>query len=80
MKTTKMRAELPMPSQRMASGIQASGGTGRRIWKIGKAIQRTFFHQPMAMPSGRPTRPASSQPPMTICRLAPMCWPSVLPR
>ncbi len=35
---TRIFAALPKPSQRITSGIQASGGIGRIIWKIGLTI------------------------------------------
>ena len=47
-------AGSPIPSQRIASGIQAIGGIGRIISKIGLTISSTLRNQPMASPSGTP--------------------------
>ncbi len=66
MKTTDIRAVSPIPNQRMVSGIQAKGGTGRISWKIGKTIHFSFVHQAIAMPSGMPITAATLQPKRTM--------------
>ena len=44
----------PMPSHRMAIGIQAMGGIGRRTSKTGLTTLSKVRFQPMYMPSGSP--------------------------
>jgi len=45
---------IPMPNQKMANGIQATGGIGRTISKIGRANPSTTLNHPIANPRGIP--------------------------
>ena len=80
MNTTVTRAASPIPIHTSVSGIHASGGMGRRIWKTGKTIHFRRRHQAMAMPSGTPTMPATAHPARTIESELAMCSSSVEPR
>ncbi len=56
---------LPRPNQRMASGMKAMGGMGRRSCSTGLRRWWTTGHEPMASPSGR-ARPAPSANPAAM--------------
>ena len=45
----------PMPNQKMVKGIQATGGMGRMISKMGRARPSAITNHPMARPRGIPT-------------------------
>src|SRR3954454_8421258 len=72
-KITMIFAPSPSPSQRIASGIQASGGIGRMREKTGvmKASKRPLA--PMRIPSGAPSATATRKPMRTKRRLRSAC-------
>ena len=53
---------MPIPYQKMVSGIQATGGIGRIISKIGRASPSASTNQPISRPSGMPTASARRNP------------------
>ena len=63
MKIRKIAARSPTPNQRMASGIQARGEMGRRIWLRGLKAISPRRYQPMVRPSGIARMAAKSKPP-----------------
>ncbi len=72
-KMTIILAASPRPSQTMASGIQASGGIGRRIRKIGLTKASTVRLAPIARPSATPTDEATAKPIVTSSTLRSTC-------
>ena len=72
-KMTITLAASPSPSQTMASGIQASGGMGRRNRKAGLTSASTLRLLPMAMPSSTPRVPATAKPMTTSSTLRSTC-------
>src|SRR5712692_4108521 len=68
--------ESPMPNQRMASGIQASGEMGRNNSTKGRTYRSSRSLRPMAIPSGMATATARVQARKIRPRLAPVCWKS----
>ncbi|MNX87647.1 hypothetical protein D3C86_1195790 [compost metagenome] len=62
----------PMPNQRIAIGIQASGEIGRNSSTSGSSTLASRGRVPCSSPSGIATSAASSQAASTRPRLAPM--------
>ena len=71
---------LPMPSQIIDSGINASGGIGRMNSTMGSKNPRMIFDKPMAKPMGMPSRQPKKNPTSRRYRLMPRCSHSVKPR
>src|SRR5439155_124548 len=71
--TTNTLPASPMPNQRMASGIQASGEIGRKISTNGSTMRSTRRDHPMASPSGIAIAPVMVHAENTRARLVPVC-------
>jgi len=69
-KIRKMGAASETPNHRMATGIQAIGEMGRRIWMTGLKASKARAYQPRSRPNGIPTRTASVNPQVTRKREA----------
>jgi hypothetical protein len=76
---TMIFAASPRPSQRIASGIHASGGIGRMMRKTGLISASTRRSQPIHRPSGTPVAMATRKPMATSFRLCTACEASVAP-
>ena len=63
----------PIPNQKMARGIQASGGIGLRISTIGFRIFLSVLDQPISIPIGTAKKIAIKNPQSTRCKLANIC-------
>ena len=61
----KKAGGLPRPNQRMASGMKAMGGMGRRIWSSGLKSWLTQSFAPMSRPSGSASPAPMAKPPST---------------
>jgi hypothetical protein len=59
---TMILAASPRPSQRIAKGIQASGGIGRMMRNIGLTKASTRRLQPIQSPKGTPVSTATANP------------------
>jgi len=75
----KALAGRPIPSQMMASGIQAMGGMGRTASKMGVTMMSTGLYQPINSPSGTPINTAEPNPVRARIRLAFVCANRVPP-
>ena len=64
-KSSETLARSSMPSQRMTSGISASGGIGRMNSTIGSSAPRQKDESPMAKPIGMPTTAPRNTPCIT---------------
>jgi hypothetical protein len=53
---------MPIPNQRIAMGIQASGGMGLTTSTTGRIIFRSFGDHPMRSPKGIANRDAAAYP------------------
>ena len=62
----------PIPIQMMVSGIQETGGMGRRISKMGRINLSNPRNQPIKSPRGIPMTIASRKPVRATWRLAMM--------
>ena len=51
-----------MPNTAMENGSHAVIGIGRSTWMVGSKAPAASRHQPIAMPSGTPTRIAAPNP------------------
>ena len=76
-------ARIPIPSQRMVSGIQEIGGIGRRISNNGVMNLLNPVYQPISSPTGTPVTIARRNPVSETCkdarRLLGIVAPSGLP-
>jgi len=63
-------ATVPIPNSTMMMGIQAMGGRGRMISKIGRTSLSKGLYQPMRSPMGRPMTSASINPYRASLKLA----------
>ena len=64
-KIRKTGAASDTPNHRIATGIQAMGEMGRKIWIIGLNASKALRYQPSARPAGTPTSTASPKPHVT---------------
>ncbi|ODT19199.1 MAG: hypothetical protein ABS35_22125 [Kaistia sp. SCN 65-12] len=67
MKMTKIAEGWLSRNAASDSGSQASGGTVRRIWKIGSSPRIAQTDCPMNAPTATPTRAAKPKPMATRC-------------
>ncbi len=72
-KITITLAASPSPSQTIASGIQASGGIGRRNRNAGLSSASTVRLAPIASPSATPSDDATTKPIVTSPTLRSTC-------
>jgi len=65
----KIADPRPTPNHKIANGIQAMGGMGRRIPIIKPDKSSAILNQPMSIPSGMATRAATINPKNTRMRV-----------
>ena len=63
----------PIPNQRIARGIQAMGGIGRRTSIRGEATESRSSYHPIRIPSGTAKAKAIPTPTRIRTTLIPMC-------
>jgi hypothetical protein len=66
-------AELPRPSQTIAKGIQANGGIGLSVKKMGLTNASIFLLAPIKIPSKIPSEDDTKNPELTKMTLCKIC-------